>query len=40
MKYMLLVHHDETVFNALPEIELQAMRAESGQLAYESQFRQ
>jgi hypothetical protein len=35
MKYMLLVHHDENVLNALPEIELQAMRAESVQLAYE-----
>lgn len=33
MKYMLLVHHDENVINALPEIELQALRAESVQLA-------
>ena len=33
MKYMLLVHHDESVLNALPALELQEMRAESVQLA-------
>jgi hypothetical protein len=33
MKYMMLVYHDENVINALPEIELQALRAESVQLA-------
>ena len=35
MKYMLLVHHDENVLNALTEIELQATRFESAQLANE-----
>lgn len=35
MKYILLVHHDENILNALPEIDLQAMRAESVHLANE-----
>ena len=35
MKYMLLVHHDETVLSALGEEELQQMRAESVRLANE-----
>jgi hypothetical protein len=35
MKYMLLVHHDEDVLNALDPNELQKMRAESVHLANE-----
>src|SRR5262245_34541821 len=35
MKYMLLVHHDEDVLEGLDERELQALRAESVQLANE-----
>jgi hypothetical protein len=35
MKYLLLVHHDEDVLNAIGETELQQMRAESVQLANE-----
>ena len=35
MKYMLLVHHDEDVLDALDERELQALRTESVQLANE-----
>ena len=35
MKYMLLVHHDEDVLEAIPETELQQLRAESVQLANE-----
>ena len=35
MKYMLLVHHDEEILNALDPNELQKMRAESVHLANE-----
>ena len=35
MKYMLLVHHDEAVLNALAPRELQALRTESVQLCHE-----
>src|SRR5215475_1283606 len=35
MKYMLLVHHDETILNALGGEELQRMRAESVRLCNE-----